>query len=310
MASGRCVGSISGMVMMFLLGNVLLLLALELVVPEMEGEVPEDGRRLQYYRRNQFFPGLNLLIIFVFWLVVACVSIPGSVLYWNLYIKPTHEKYLPSTVVVPDDLRGDFRYGLCDCGEDGRSCGTCLSFLVCPWCTMGDLWYRAGYAHAVYKSPPPMQDCNGHQFFVACAGCCLLGQVADCFAPCVLAALTSGLGWFNPGHNGGMGSVIPFRTRFGIPTSSETFCSDCCTWCWCFSCQATREYRQINALLERPMQTYDPTGQNVVVGQAVMVQHPNISVAQGKVVESHPPTTSVPHQIDQSNAPTQEVIAA
>ena len=49
---------------------------------------------------------------------------------------------------------------------------------------------------------------------------------------------------------------------------------------------------------------------NVVVGQAVMVQHPNISVAQGKVVESHPPTTSVPHQIDQSNAPTQEVIAA
>lgn len=39
-------------------GNVLLLLALELVVPEMEGEVPEDGRRLQYYRRNQVHRGV------------------------------------------------------------------------------------------------------------------------------------------------------------------------------------------------------------------------------------------------------------
>lgn len=78
-----------------------------------------------------------------------------------MYIEPTHEKFLPYAVTVPQELTGSHKYGICDFGEH---CGTCLCFTFCNACAMGDLWYRAGYTHATTQNQvPPIQNCNGWQ---------------------------------------------------------------------------------------------------------------------------------------------------
>ena len=33
-----------------------------------------------------------------------------------------------------------------------------LCFSACPWCAMGDFWYRSGYTHVACRSPPPIED--------------------------------------------------------------------------------------------------------------------------------------------------------
>eukprot|EP00437_Effrenium_voratum_P058598 CAMPEP_0181507656 /NCGR_PEP_ID=MMETSP1110-20121109/59276_1 /TAXON_ID=174948 /ORGANISM="Symbiodinium sp., Strain CCMP421" /LENGTH=226 /DNA_ID=CAMNT_0023636859 /DNA_START=177 /DNA_END=857 /DNA_ORIENTATION=- len=203
------------------------------------------------------------------------LPIPISWVYWVCYIRHTHERVIPGNVIVPEDLKGSWKYGL----FDGTSCGTCLCFVFCAWCSIGDLWYRSGHVHATLNRPtsaPHDGCCPGWEFFVGCCGCCMLAEMADCVAPCVLASLTGGLGFLNPDvPSNQMGSVVPFRTRFGLHHNGwGTFCNDCCAWCFCFPCQGAREYRQVQDLLSRwPLQTQQAMPM-MVVGQPIMVTPP------------------------------------
>lgn len=216
---------------------------------------------------------LNWMLLLGVWCLICMVSIPTGYAYWTCYIRPTHERFLPASVVVPNELTGSFTHGLCDWFQRP---GLCLCFIFCQWFAMGDLFYRAGHTHAISQnSTPPCQDCPGWQFFLGCCGCFLLGDALDCCAPCALAALTSGLGFLNQEGSGrsGMGSLVPFRERFSMESSSGTFCMDCCLWTWCLPCQATREYRQIDDLLKQwPLQVNAPQVPTMVVGQPVTVQ--------------------------------------
>ena len=39
------------------------------------------------------------------------VSIPTGYAYWTCYIRPTHERFLPASVVVPNELMLDWASG-------------------------------------------------------------------------------------------------------------------------------------------------------------------------------------------------------
>lgn len=222
---------------------------------------------------------LNGAILFAFWLIIACVSLPVAWIYWKLYIYPTHEKYLTPGMIMPQELMGRFKYGLFDCSGD---CGMCMCLFFCQWCAFGEFFYRAGHTHAISgNSTAPIQGCHGWQFFLGCCGCCLLGEALGWCSPCVMAALTSGLGWLNHegGGRSGMGSIITFRERFGlVAPDCNAFCCDCCAWMWCFPCQATREWQQINDALKQwplPMPQAPPS---MVVGQPVVLQGQAVGV--------------------------------
>eukprot|EP00913_Durusdinium_trenchii_P019427 g18265.t1 len=196
MASGRCVGSICGLLMLLALGQVMLLFA--------------DNSPYAWLVH------LNWMLLLGVWCLICMVSIPTGYAYWTCYIRPTHERFLPASVV----------------------------------------------------------DCPGWQFFLGCCGCFLLGDALDCCAPCALAALTSGLGFLNQEGSGrsGMGSLVPFRERFSMESSSGTFCMDCCLWTWCLPCQATRlsgDLRSGGTLWEARVPVRERT---MVVGQPVTVQ--------------------------------------
>ena len=73
---------------------------------------------------------------------------------------------------------------------------------------------------------------------------------------------------------------MPFRQRFQMPLSSESFCEDCCLWCWCLPCQATREYRQIfDTLKQWPLEVPQQVP-SMVVGQPVIVQAQEVKVVE------------------------------
>jgi len=315
MSTGKRVGMICGMLMLFLLGQCVLLFVVSTATSMVTGamqlssslklndEIHRPGgnnaflqttgskRQLQYsyyyYKgdydyewENQYgwTRFLNVIVFAAFWLIFCCVSGPAAWIYWKLYIYPSHDRYLAAGMIMPQELRGRFKYDLCDFSG---ACGACCCFTFCTWCAIGDLWYRAGHTHAISgNSHPPIQGCHGWQFFVGCCGCCILGQALDCFAPCALAALTTGLGWMNQegGGRSGMGSIVPVRERFGIAADCNGFCGDCCMWCWCLPCQATREWQQINdALKQWPLPT--PTAPpSMVVGQPVVIQAAAVEV--------------------------------
>jgi len=78
--------------------------------------------------------------------------------------------------------------------------------------------------------------------------------------PCGAAVLRGGISFID-NKEGGMGKIVPMRKRFGLPIEGlNTFITDTCWYCWCASCVATQEYRQVMALLDLgPVQEEDNT---------------------------------------------------
>eukprot|EP00931_Biecheleriopsis_adriatica_P025676 TRINITY_DN15698_c0_g1_i2.p1 TRINITY_DN15698_c0_g1~~TRINITY_DN15698_c0_g1_i2.p1 ORF type:complete len:305 (+),score=45.89 TRINITY_DN15698_c0_g1_i2:103-1017(+) len=231
------------------------------------------------WRMLQLLNGVIQIVVVV---VAGLVSLISSLVYWCCYMKPTPGKFIPKGAIVPDDLKGSWKYGLFDCFGD---CGTCLCFLFCQPCSMSDLWYRSGWIHALMSDESPEMaraggSCPAWQFFVGCCGFCLLTDAASCCYPCALAVLTGGIAFLDSGSGGKLGEIVPTRLRFSLPNfGCNTFCEDCCSWCWCFPCQGTREYRQVMDLLNRgpvPVEAFSVpqviTVGRPVVGQAVQVK--------------------------------------
>ncbi|CAE7202492.1 unnamed protein product [Symbiodinium natans] len=273
-------------------GLLALLVALAisaLLVVDLALDRTDSSRRLQTedddgVRWYHFTNGGTLWVVI---LLGHCLGLPLAALYWRCFILPTHEKFLPRDVSIPQELTGKWKYGH---WEFFGACGTCVCFLLCPCCTMSEYWYRSGHLHASSRnSPEHVAGCPGWQFFMGCCGFCLLQEAMSCCYVVGLAAGTGGLGFCSEDTEGaGMGSIIPFRQRYGISHDGwQTFMRDCCCWLWCLPCQGTREYRQVmDTLAHWPLQTSGPAPVAMVVGQPVAV---------GQPVQGQPaPYTSVP----------------
>lgn len=240
----------------------------------LEGEESlEDARTA---RAAEKWGEISGLIQFAVMVIVLVVEISVLVLYWCCYIKNTPEKYIPPNAVVPADLKGRWLHGIFDCTG---ACGTCLCFTFFPVCAMADLWYRAGWVHAMMHGEMQREQqqatacCPGFEYFLACCGYMLL-QETGC-TPCALAVLRGGM----PSDNReGLGIIVDHTRRFQLPHAGfSTFCEDCCLHCWCGPCAATQEYRQVKAVIDRGIQVAAPiplVGQiavATVVGQPVQV---------------------------------------
>lgn len=246
-------------------------------VVTMQEEAESSGRALQSVEQRIFIDALVRLAVAVLWCALNC-----TVLYchWSKYIKPSPNKYIPVRAIVPDDLKGNWKYGMFECfGELGTCC--CFSFF--PACMWGDFWYRAGWLHASFDESSnqkfgdkPLDElCPGWLFFLGCFGWCAMNDFVACFTPCVYAAGRSGIAFID-GGDGGLGKIVPMTKRFGLPNAGlSTFITDCCLYCWCSPCAATQEYRQVMALLDRgPVQEESnaPVVMGAVVGANVVGQ--------------------------------------
>jgi len=247
------------------------LLVVDLVLgstgPVRRLQTEEDGEGGVHWTR--FSQPILLAII----LAGHCIGFPLAALYWRCFILPTHDKFIPQDAVIPEALSGKWKYGH---WEFFGACGTCLSFAFCPCCTLSEYWYRAGHLHASSRhGPQHVAGCPGYQFFLGCCGIWLLQEAMSCCYVVGLAAATGGLGFCGEDSEGsGMGSIVPFRQRFGLRHDGcSTFMRDCCCWLWCLPCQATREYRQVaDTLANWPLQTSGPAPAGaMVVGQPVAV---------------------------------------
>jgi len=216
-----------------------------------------------------------LLVDFVFRLVVLLVLLVVDILvmllYWKMYITPTPDRYLRPTTIVPEDMKGKWQFDAFDCCGD---IGTCCCATWCPSCLVSDLWYRAGFLHAVTKGMS-FNSCVGWQWFAGLFGMILGAQLGGACLPCFFGVLRGGASCVD-GGDGGLGEIIPHRKRFSIAHDGwSTFFKDCCLWCWCHPCAATQEYRQVTALLDRstPEAAAPAAGQipEAVVGVAVGV---------------------------------------
>mmetsp|Transcript_146903 Transcript_146903/g.372810 ORF Transcript_146903/g.372810 Transcript_146903/m.372810 type:complete len:328 (-) Transcript_146903:175-1158(-) len=218
-------------------------------------------------------------------MVVICIAECLALLcHWNLFIRPKPNLYIPARPVVPQDLKGSFKYDLFDCFG---ACGTFCCFTWCGPCMVADLWYRAGWLHAALGSMAQGSDtgsCPGWPFFAGVGAYCIAQDAIGCCMPCAFAVLRGGIG-FVDGGDGGLGEITPHRKLFEIPhDGAGTFCMDTLTWCCCGACAGTQEYRQIMDLLNRgpiqqmPMQhpqvIASVVGQPVQVGQVVQVGQP------------------------------------
>ncbi|CAE8594628.1 unnamed protein product [Polarella glacialis] len=215
---------------------------------------------------------------------LVCIAV-STVGYWCLYIKPDPLTFTPARAVVPDDLKGRWKYGLFDCcGAPGTFC--CFTF--CMPCSVVDLWCRAGWIHAATSSSSAGQGSSsngpftGFQYFIGVAAYWIFQSIGNlCCMPVLFAFLRGGAS-FVDGSNGGM-DFESHHERFAIPHFGfSTFCSDCCGWCWCGPCMGTQEYRQVMELLKRgPVQVQAPQ-MPMIVGMPVQV--PMVTVA-GTVVK-------------------------
>lgn len=201
--------------------------------------------------------------------VVFVVEIAVLLLYWCCFIKPTADKYIPTSAVIPADLKNRWLYGIFDCCSEAL--GTCLCFTFFPVCASSDLWYRAGWIHATLDGElepsheRAVQCCPGWQFFVGCCGFLAVQEVAPCCFPCLSAALRGGV----PGQHGDLGLIVDHTKRFELPNEGwSTFWHDCCCHCLCGPCVNTQEYRQVMAVLDRGAHTAQAA---TVVGQPVTV---------------------------------------
>jgi len=206
-------------------------------------------------------------------LLSVLVWVLGTLLYWHMYIRGTPDRYVPLRVVVPDDLKGNWAHGMCECLQ---APGTCLCFTFCHSCAIADLWYRAGWVHGVLGRSAQQSPCGsccggcpGWQYFVGVLGVAFLYSV-ECCTPCGLAILRGGARFID-GGDGGMTNVEDHRKRFDLPHEGwSTFCGDCCLWFFCGPCLGTQEWRQISDLLGRGDLQQAPAP-GVVPGQVVGV---------------------------------------
>jgi len=202
---------------------------------------------------------IDLLIRLCVLVLVTVVSTLELWLYWRFYIKPTPSLYVPARVIVPDDLKGRWQYGMFDCQG---AWGTFCCFFWCTPCAVADLWYRAGWIHASLgrnvDTSPELSCCPGWPWFLGVCGYLIAQDMAGGCDSCVYSLTRGGLVWVN--NDPSLGEVETHALRFGMPHKScGDFCCDCCLWLWCRPCIATQEYRQIMALLDRrPLQVQQP----------------------------------------------------
>jgi len=231
----------------------------------------------------------TILVVFV---VTPIIYLFGMWLYWKSYIKPTHEVFLPKYAVVPDHLKGSFKYDLCSFNDDRDSCRTCLCFAFCPSCMISDYWYRAGHLPSMLGTDI-VCNCPGWQWVAGVLAYAFLSESFGCCLLCAFAATRNGVDFItgrdpNLTQDGGLDGVVPHRVRFGIKTEGcNTFCIDCCTWCWCMSCAGTQEYRQIMDIFKAgPVQTAPPAmaGGPAVVGQPIQVAP---TLVTGQVIDTN-----------------------
>lgn len=236
-------------------------------------EIEKDPAK--HFKWLRLFLNIGVLLLII--LANCCVCI----CYWAVWIRPKPNQYVPLRPVIPNALKGRFVHRLTDCGAD---CGTFCCFMFCPVCTLADYWYRMGWIHAVMKDTWGSMDssCPGWRYFAGVAGHVGASQIAGCCIPCVFAALRGGLGWLdsNSQNNSSMDPIVPARIMWETPHKGcNTFCKDCCLWCWCGPCVGTQEYRQVMDLLRMgPVQqlplnvvtTGQIIGQPVAVGVVVM----------------------------------------
>lgn len=200
----------------------------------------------------------------------CCFYIIMLFLYFYLYIKPVPERYLPNNAIIPADLQGRWNFGIFDCFGD---CGTCLCFLFCSPCAIGDLWYRAGWVHQTLGGQSFGIKMPGWEWFAAVLSNVFLASWAGCCMPCFYAVLRGGVGFIDGSDDEGM-QIKPLRKMFGIPhTGWGTYFEDCCCYCWCGACVATQEYRQVMQVFAHgPVQVAAPNA--AMVGQAVIAGQP------------------------------------
>jgi len=214
---------------------------------------------------------IDLVLRLVFLVLTTVVELVILACYWKCYIKPTADKFIPVRAIPPEDMRGKWMHDVCDWGGD---IGTCCCFIWCHPCALADLWYRAGWLHAVFKDLDG-PSCPGWLFCAGVLGYVFAQHVASCCMPCGYAALRGGVSWID-NSDGGLGDIKPLRKLFGLPHDGfSTFCQDCCLWCWCPCLAGTQEYRQVMSLLDRGTVRVEAAPETIVVGQPVqVVGHP------------------------------------
>ncbi|CAE7555632.1 unnamed protein product [Symbiodinium microadriaticum] len=227
---GPSPGGLCGMLALLAIVSLSVLLVVDLVLggtgPARRLQTEEDGDGEVHWAH------LSRPIILAVILAGHCIGFPLAALYWRCFILPTHDKFIPQDAVIPEALSGRWKYGH---WEFFGACGTCLSFAFCPCCTLSEYWYRAGHLHASSRhGPQHVAGCPGYQFFLGCCGIWLLQEAMCCCYVVGLAAGTGGLGFCSEDSEGsGMGSVVPFRQRYGLRHAGwPTFIRDCCCWLW------------------------------------------------------------------------------
>jgi len=247
--------------------------------------LPMEGRRLygDYYSTSstsddweqvddgpgQAWYWLEVVIQLTLFVGICLVWRLALFCHWSMFIKPSPTKYVPLNAVVPEDLKGQWKYGVFECCGD---LGTCCCFCWCEPCMVSDLWYRSGWLHAaagVEASDSSGGSCPGGLFYMGVGGYCLVLNCFGCCLPCGLAVLRGGA-------QGRLGNIVPHQQRFDIPHFGiSTFAMDTLLWCFCRPCVGTQEYRQVMALLERgPAQQMAAESQHVeevLVGAPVQV---------------------------------------
>eukprot|EP00416_Gambierdiscus_australes_P031324 CAMPEP_0171087492 /NCGR_PEP_ID=MMETSP0766_2-20121228/20179_1 /TAXON_ID=439317 /ORGANISM="Gambierdiscus australes, Strain CAWD 149" /LENGTH=315 /DNA_ID=CAMNT_0011545197 /DNA_START=19 /DNA_END=966 /DNA_ORIENTATION=+ len=291
-SQGRLLGQLCSIV---LFGIVLLTCACTFIAYQWPGPGfhPSRGRQLYYYpdeiedRREVFEATLWLRPIISLGAIVFSCCCMGltTIIYHALYIKGSAERYLPRNVVVPQDMKGRWAHDKCDCGSElGTFCCHCW---CAPWVIV-ETWYRAGFIHA-FLGPNAGREirCPGWQYFAGVGGYFLTEYVAGCCMCCLFAVLRGGVR-FVDGGSGGLGEIEDHRKRFELPHSGwNTFCEDCCCWCWCGPCIGTQEYRQVMDLLNRQPQVASHSAPQLVGAPVTVVGTPVVAAPGATVVSAN-----------------------
>lgn len=172
-------------------------------------------------------------------------------------IKPAADagKWARKEAIVPAELKGKWASDLCSCFEDMTTC--LLTFLGGGMCVVADTCFKAGWPQIVLSSENPVL---------------LYFLTVSIYVCCPLCSQCGALPWLRGGCGDGPCGTVSMGERFEIETS---FCLSLLTWCFCPSCAACQENRQITKLVEHPGTSLNPgallpQGQLVMPGQQIM----------------------------------------
>lgn len=188
--------------------------------------------------------------------------------YWSTYVKPTQDKWLRKTAIIPQSLMGYWQFGLCDCFSDMKvcCCGCCF-----PHCLVSETWYRAGWSHGILGNSS--DSCTA--YYGGCFMICALQSYLGCCFPCVYGILRGG---YPVDSDGTVAGVVPLDTRFRIPAS---FLTSCCTWFFCGPCASCQEFRQVQAAINHQETVLQ--GPDVIYpGQVMMAPQGQMMNPQGQ----------------------------